>query len=123
MLVAVSAHAQNEKWRRDAPCGERQAAMQPASTQGCYRAWCSRYGARKALRVRKGKHRGHAIILERATRGKETWTARFIPPLGGDVTHFRIDRIGDRNLLFAVMRSESVGIAVSDWERVGDRWR
>jgi hypothetical protein len=115
MLVAVSAHAQNEKWRRDTPCGERQAAMQPASTQGCYRAWCSDTALGKLCACVRESTEDLQFILERATRGNETWTARFVPPLGGDAGHFRIDRISERNLLFAVMRSESVGIAASDW--------
>jgi hypothetical protein len=54
-------------------------------------------------------------VLERTAGGKEEWKAPFVPPLGGDASHFRIDRVGNQNLLFAVLRSESVGIAVSDW--------
>jgi hypothetical protein len=115
LLVAFSAHAQNEKWRSDKPCGERHGTMQPTAAQGCYRAWCSDTALGKLCAcVRESTDDIH-FVLERTARGKEEWKAPFVPPLGGDAAHFRIDRVGDQSLLLAVMRSESVGIAVSDW--------
>jgi len=35
--------------------------------------------------------------------------------MGGDPDHFRLDRVGGGRMFFAMMTSESVGIAVSDW--------
>ena len=88
--------------------------MQAAATQGCYRAWCSDTALGKLCAcVREGTD-DIQFVLERP-RGKETWKAPFVPPFGGEAAHFRIDRIGEQGLLFAVLRSESVGIAVSDW--------
>ena len=89
--------------------------MQAAATQGCYRAWCSDTALGKLCAcVRESTDDIH-FALERPARGKEEWKAPFVPPVGGDATHFRIERVANQNLLFAVMRSESVGIAVSDW--------
>jgi hypothetical protein len=115
VMVASSVHAQDQDWRRDKPCSERHGAMQPTATQGCYRAWCSDTALGKLCAcVRESTDDIH-FALDRPARGKEAWKGSFVPPLGGDATHFRIDRIGSQSLLFAVMRSESVGIAVSDW--------
>lgn len=115
MLVAASANAQNESWRRDQPCGERQPEFTSADLTGCARAWCSATLHGKLCACVRENSDDIQFVLERGARGNETWKASFVPPLGGDAKHFRVDRVGDRNLLFAVMRSESVGIAVSDW--------
>jgi hypothetical protein len=115
LLVAFSAHAQDHDWRRDNPCGERHGAMQPTPTPGCYRGWCSDTALGRLCACVRASTDDIHFVLERTARGKEEWKAPFVPPMGGDAAHFRIDRIGDQNLLFAVMRGESVGIAVSDW--------
>jgi hypothetical protein len=115
LLAAFSAHAQNEQWRSDKPCGERHGAMQPATTPGCYRAWCPDTALGKLCACVREKTDDIHFVLERPARRKEVWRAPFVPPLGGDAAHFRIDRVGNQNLLFAVLRGESVGIAISDW--------
>ena len=114
LLAALPAHAQNEKWRNDRPCGERQAPMQPATAQGCHRAWCSDSAFGKLCACVRESPEEIQFTLERL-RGKEAWKAAFVPPFGGEAAHFRIDRIGEQALILAVLRSESVGIAVSDW--------
>jgi hypothetical protein len=114
LLVAFSAHAQNEKWRRDKPCGERHGTMQPTAAQGCYRAWCSDTALGKLCAcVRESTDDIHSFssALPARRNGKLLSFRRW----EGDAAHFRIDRVGDQSLLLAVMRSESVGIAVSDW--------
>ena len=89
--------------------------MVPAADKTCYRAWCSNTSLGKLCAcVEENGDKTHFALEPKGGRRRE-WNASFIPPMGGDASHFRIDRIGDRNLLFAVMRSESVGIAVSDW--------
>ena len=115
VLVAAPVHAQNEHWRRDKPCGAREPQFTSTNTTGCYRAWCSGTALGKLCACIRESTDDTQFVLERGARGSETWKAPFVPPLGGDSTHFRVDRLGERNLLLAVMRSESVGIAVSDW--------
>ena len=80
--------------------------MQPTTTQGCYRAWCSDTALGKLCACVRENTDDIEFVLERSGRGKETWKAPFVPPLGGDAAHFRIDRVGDRTLFFASMRSE-----------------
>ena len=89
--------------------------MQPAATtQGCYRGWCSDTAFGRLCACVRENTDDIQFTLERS-RGKEVWKAAFIPPFGGEAAHFRLDRIGEQALLLAVLRSESVGIAVSDW--------
>ena len=115
ILLALPASAQTERWRRDRPCGERQPSIVSVDVKGCHRAWCSETGLGKLCACVKDEGERTQIVLERTNGTRETWEAPFIPPMGGDAGHFRIDRVGDGRLFFAVMSSESVGIAVSTW--------
>jgi hypothetical protein len=115
VLAALPLRADDGTWRHDKPCGQRQAAMAPVATKEFYRLWCAQTGlGRLCAGVKEGAEDTH-FSLERAGGARETWKAPFVPPFGGDTNHFRIDRVGDGRLFFAVMRGESVGIAVSDW--------
>ena len=84
--------------------------MAAADQQGCYRAWCAD--------TRLGKL--CACVTETSddttfTLGGRAWKAPGVPPMGGEANHFRIDDAGDQRLFVAMLASESVGIAISDW--------
>ena len=82
--------------------------MANASVEGCLRSFCSDTPLGRLC----------ACIRDEQTEFKlqqVVWKTQRIPPMGGDPGHFRIDRIGSNMILFAMMTSESVGIAVSDW--------
>jgi hypothetical protein len=115
IFLALPANAQTERWRRDKPCGERQPSMVAVDVKGCHRAWCSETVLGRLCACVKDDGERTQFLLERTDGARETWEAPFIPPMGGDTGHFRIDRVGDGRLFFAVMGSESVGIAISTW--------
>ena len=87
--------------------------MAVVDSKGCHRAWCSDTALGK-LGACVGDDQTQ-LVLEPAPGSRKTWNAPFIPPMGGEATHFRIDSIGKGRLLFAMMTSESVGIAISTW--------
>lgn len=113
LLVAFSANAQS--WRSDKPCGERQPPMTAADVKGCHRAWCSETVLGRLCACVKDDPDQTQFALEGSATARLAWSTPSIPQMGGDANHFRIDRIGDGQLLVAMMRSESVGIAVSTW--------
>jgi len=115
LLFALPSRAEDGKWRNDKPCGLRQSAMAPVKDKECHRAWCSTTELGKLCACVKSDAEDTHFVLERANGARRTWKAPFIPPMGGDVTHFRIDRVGDGRLFFAVMSQESAGIAISTW--------
>ena len=115
IFLAPPVNAQTERWRRDKPCGERQPPMASVDVQGCHRAWCAETVLGKLCACVKDDGERTQFVLERANGTRETWEAPFAPPMGGEAGHFRIDRVGDGRLFFAIMSSESVGIAISTW--------
>ena len=115
VVVASSAHAQDPDWRRDKPCGERHSAMAAVEIKGCHRAWCSDTALGKLCACVKDDPDQTQFVLERTAGSRQAWSIPLIPQMGGDANHFRIDNAGDGKLLVAMMRSESVGIAVSTW--------
>ena len=115
LLLALPSRADDGKWRQDKPCGQRQAAMVPVKDKACYRAWCAQTELGKLCTCVKEDTDDTHFELERAAGSRQAWKAPFVPPLGGDGHHFRIDRVGDGRLFFGVMTGESVGIAVSNW--------
>ena len=115
LIPAAPARAENEGWRHDKPCGGRHSAMAPVPAKGLHRHWCSQTELGKLCAgIREDTEDTH-FSLERTAGTRETWKAPFVPPFGGDTNHFRIDRVGNGRLFFAVMMQESVGIAVSSW--------
>jgi hypothetical protein len=115
LLFALPARAEKEAWRHDRPCGERPSAMAPVEIKGCYRAWCTTTELGKLCAcVREDPEDTH-FTLERANGTRQAWKAPFVPPMGGDAEHFRVDRVGEGRLFFAVMSRQSAGIAVSAW--------
>ena len=113
--LAPPLRAQDDAWRNDRACGKREAAMAPAQNTACYRSWCAPTELGRLCACVREDTSDARFSLERAAGAKLEWTGAFVPPFGGDAGHFRIDRVGDGRLFLAVMRSESVGIAVSDW--------
>jgi len=89
--------------------------MAPVDNKECHRAWCATTELGKLCACVKEASDDTHFVLERATGARQAWKAPFIPTMGGDASHFRIDRVGDGRLFFGVMRGESVGIAVSTW--------
>jgi len=108
IFAAFPAHAQNENWRRDKLCGERLPPMANASVEGCLRSFCADTPLGKLCACVKDEQTDFRLQ-------QTAWKVQRIPAMGGDADHFRLDRIGDRRLFVAMMTSESVGIAVSDW--------
>ena len=115
MFLALPVNAQTERWRRDKPCGERESSMTSVNITGCHRAWCAETAVGKLCACVKEASEDTRFVLERTTGNQQTWSVPLIPPMGGDESHFRIDRVGDHRLLLAMMASESVGIAISTW--------
>ena len=115
LLVALPSRADDGKWRHDKPCGQRQASMAPADSKECHRAWCATTELGKLCACVKADSDDTHFSLERSAGARQAWKASFVPPMGGDADHFRIDRLGDGRLLFAVKSQESVGIAISTW--------
>ena len=83
--------------------------MAAASLEGCHRAFCATTPVGRLCACVKDEHTEFQLQ-------KTAWRSQRIPPMGGDAGHFRLDRVGDGTLFFAMMTSESVGIAVSDWD-------
>ncbi|HET9466175.1 MAG TPA: hypothetical protein VFO71_11635 [Gemmatimonadales bacterium] len=115
LLLALPSRADDGRWRQDESCGQRQSAMAPVKDKACYRAWCSTTELGRLCACVKEDTDDTHFALERVTGARQTWKAPLVPPLGGDASHFRIDRVGDGRLFFGVMAGESVGIAVSNW--------
>jgi hypothetical protein len=79
-----------------------------ATLEGCHRTFCSDTPLGKLC----------ACVKDEQTEFKleqKAWKTPLVPPMGGDANHFRVDRVGDVSFLFAMMASESVGIAISSW--------
>jgi hypothetical protein len=89
--------------------------MTPLDVKGCHRSWCSETELGRLCACVKDDGDRTQFVLERTDGTRETWEVPFIPPMGGDAGHFRIDRVGDGRMFLAVMGSESVGIAISTW--------
>ena len=89
--------------------------MARPDSKECHRAWCYTSGLGKLCACVKSDPEDTHFTRERVTGTREAWKAPFVPPMGGDVNHFRINRVGDGRLFLGVMSQESVGIAVSTW--------
>jgi hypothetical protein len=100
-----------DSWRQDRACSTPHTSMVSQQQPGCYRAWCAdtRLGKLCAC-VRESPEQTDFSL------GTRTWKAQRLPPMRGDASHFRWDDdAGSGRLFVAMLTSESVGIAISDW--------
>ena len=95
LLAALPSRADDGTWRHDKPCGQRQASMALVASKECHRGWCATTELGKLCACVKADSDDTHFSLERVAGARQAWKASFVPPMGGDADHFRIDRFGD----------------------------
>jgi hypothetical protein len=89
--------------------------MVPVDSADCDRKWCAQTPVGRLCGCIKEVPEEIEFALAPPTGEPRRWKAAFVPPMGGNSKHFRVDTVDASRIFLAVMRDESVGIAISNW--------